>query len=207
MFIHISNEIIKIDNEQTGAEEILVIINTILTQRGVVLGYLIINGKPIYKDFHNCFAEYAETIDNIEIVIDPLKPLINDNLSTVYQYLTNAIPQVSILADEFYRQPNENTWMKLIDLFEGIQWIIESVIKIGKIEDIDNSVLDYGVWNQYVQSVGELSEMIKELEPSMVNKDYVLIGDLLIYEIIPVFQKIYGTIGLLVTPEGSENVS
>lgn len=207
MFFHINNETIEIDYEQTRAEEILVIINTILAQRGVVLGYLIINGKPIYKDFHNFFAEYTETIDNIEIVIDPLKALINDNFSTVYKYLSNAIPQVNNLAEEFYRQPNENTWMKLFDLFEGIQWIIESVIKIGKIKDIENSVLDYGVWNQYVQSVGELSEMIKELEPPMVNKDHVLIGDLLIYEIIPVFQKIYGTIGLLVTTEGSENVS
>lgn len=207
MFIHINNETIEIDYERTRAEEILVIIDTILAQRGVVLGYLIINGKPIYKDFHNFFAEYAETIDNIEIVIEPLKALINDNFSTVYKYLSNAILQVNNLAEEFYRQPNENTWMKLFDLFEGIQWIIESVIKIGKIEDIENSVLDYGVWNQYVQSVGELSEMIKELEPPMVNKDHVLIGDLLIYEIIPVFQKIYGTIGLLVTTEGSENVS
>lgn len=207
MFIHINNETIEIDYERTRAEEILVIIDTILAQRGVVLGYLIINGKPIYKDFHNFFAEYAETIDNIEIVIEPLKALINDNFSTVYKYLSNAILQVNNLAEEFYRQPNENTWMKLFDLFEGIQWIIESVIKIGKIEDIENSVLDYGVWNQYVQSVGELSEMIKELEPPMVNKDHVLIGDLLIYEIIPIFQKIYGTIGLLVTTEGNKNVS
>nr|WP_320026576.1 hypothetical protein [uncultured Acetobacterium sp.] len=207
MLIQINNETIEIDDDKTQKDELWGIINVIVAKKNTVLGYLIIDGKPVYKDFDNYFTENPETIDNIEIITDPLKALINDNFSTVYKYLTNAIPQVNIIADEFYRQPNENTWMKLIDLFEGIQWIIESVIKIGKIEDIENSILDYGIWNQYVQSVGELSEMIKELESPMVNKDHVLIGDLLIYEIIPVFQKIYGTIGLLVTTEGSENVS
>lgn len=207
MFIQINNETIEVENDITKIEVVFDIINTIFVEKGIVLGYLLINDKPIYKDFYNYISEHIETIKNIKIVEDPIKSLINDNFSSVYKYLKNAIPQVNIMADEFYRQPNENTWIKLIDLFEGIQWIIESVIKISGIKDIENNVIDYGVWNQYVQSVGELSELIKEIESPMVNKDHVLIGDLLIYEIIPVFEKIYNTIGLLVSTEGSKNVS
>lgn len=207
MIIHIQDAIIKMDNDSTKIEECFEIINSVLIKKNAELGYLIIDDQPIYNDFYNYFLKHITEIKKVEVVVETVEPLIKDTIVSTNQYLINAIPQVSILAEGFYQQPDQKTWTKLMDLFEGIQWILETVVKTDGIKGIDKLVPNHEVWNKYVLVVSELSGVIPELEAAMVSKDHVLIGDLLMYEIIPVFEKMQSLLVFLVLPEVSGNVS
>lgn len=207
MIIHIQDETVEMNNDVTKIKEILKIINGILIKRNLEFGYLIIDDQPIYDDFINYFSEHIAEIEEVEVVAVATIKLVKDTISSTEQYLAGAIPQVNALAEEFYQQPGEKTWMKLIDLFEGIQWIIETVVKIDGVRDLNSMVTDYGIWNEYVQAVSELTKVIQELEAAMISKDNVLIGDLLLYEIIPVLGKMEDLLKFLFTQGVQGNVS
>lgn len=198
MVIFIQDETIEVENNTVNVKTILETINTILIRNKTKLEYLIIDGQPIYSDFNNYFSENLATIEKIEVVIQEHGNVIQDTILLTNQYLDRAIPQINVLAEEFYQEPNEKTWIKLMDLFEGIQWILESVVKIDGINGLDKMIANYLVWNEYVQTISELNGIIPELEVAMTSKDHVLIGDILLHEIIPVFKEMEDSLKFLV---------
>lgn len=125
--------------------------------------------------------------NNIEL--KQLKEIVEDTISSAYTYTTNAIPLIRRLADNFYGQPDSDALSQLVDLFEGIQWIIESLTEIDSIRNLDEIVKDYGTWNEYVQAVSQLKEILPEVESSLKNRDNVLLADMMSYEIVPVFEN------------------
>lgn len=207
MIIHIENEIIELENDFVKIEEIFQLINDDLGKKNLELDYLVIDNQPVYENFNTYFVENLSVIEKVEVVVKTRKKIIQDTIFATDQYLTNAVPQITVLAEEFYQQPNEKTWVKLSDLIEGIQWILEAVVKIDRIKGLDILVTHYSVWNEYVQAVSELSGGIPDIEVAMVNKDYVLIGDLLIYEISPIFEKMLSSLKFLNVQGENESVS
>lgn len=132
--------------------------------------------------------------------------LVNDTILSSYDYIKNAIPLITKLSDEFYQLPDNNSWKQLTNLFEGIQWIIQTLTQIDSINDL-NSIINYEKWNEYVQAVSQLNEFIPELENSIINKDNILIGDLLLYEIVPTFENMLDKLQLLKPKAVKEDVN
>lgn len=207
MVIYIQDQHVKIESGSTKITEIFGTIDKILAEKNLELGYLIIDDQPIFEDFHNYLFEHLVEIKKIEVIVKHTKKIVFETINSTEQYLSNAIPQIKTLAEEFYQQPSDYTWSKLVDLFEGLQWIIESVVKIDKIKNLGEIVTHYQIWNEYVQGVSELSPVIPEIESAMVSKDNVLIGDLLLYEVIPNFEKMLASLKFLLEEGGKGNVS
>lgn len=122
--------------------------------------------------------------------------LVNETILSANNYINNAIPLINKLSDEFYQQPDNNSWEQLSNLFEGMQWIIQTLTQIDSINDL-NSIINYEKWNEYVQAVSQLNEIIPEIESSIINKDNILIGDLLLYEIVPTFEEMLNKLQFL----------
>lgn len=133
--------------------------------------------------------------------------LVDETIKSTYEYTENAIPLINKLAEEFYHQPNQKTWMQLTDLFEGIQWIIQSLTQIDSIKELNDIINDYGIWNEYVQEVSKLNNIIPELETAIINEDNILIGDILMYEVTSVFKVIIEKVAFLVPKVVDNNVS
>lgn len=206
MIIRIQEEIIKMDNDPMRISEYLESINKILAERNIELEFLIIDGKPVYGDFQRYFIDHIQDIEKVDVVVS-VKPLITEAVTSSEQYLLQVIPQVYDLAEEFYKKANERSWIKLGDLFEGLQWIIDMVRKIDSIKNLEKIIADYEIWNEYVQRVAGLGQIIRELEQAMVNQDQVLIGDILLYEIIPTFEGMSEKLKLLLMQMENSNVS
>lgn len=136
-----------------------------------------------------------------------MEKLINETILSAYEYLANGCAVLKILAEEFYQHPEDSTWKKLSDLFEGIQWIIETIAQIEQVNNLDQIITNYIVWNEYVQTVAELNGCILQLEEAMVNKDSVLIGDILSYEILPIFEKMHDKLRFLIPRAVNVDVS
>ena len=207
MVIYIQDQHVEIESGSTEITEIFGTIDKILAEKNLELGYLIIDDQPIFEDLHNYLSEHLVEIKKIEVIVKYTKKIVFETINSTEQYLSNAIPQIKTLAEEFYQQPSDYTWSKLVDLFEGLQWIIESVVKIDKIKDLGEIVTHYQIWNEYVQGVSELSPVIPEIESAMVGKDNVLIGDLLLYEVIPNFEKMLASLKFLLGEGEKGNVS
>lgn len=199
MNIYIQDKVMEFENNPEIIEQIFNSINEYLNEEDLQFSHLIIDGKEINDNFDSYIVENIESIKEIEVVAVPIAEMVNETIMSTEQYAKNAIPIINKLAEEFYQKPNENTWLQLTDLFEGIQWIIQSLTQINLIESSNDIVSDYEIWNEYVQEVSKLNDIIPELENAILNKDNILIGDMLLYEIIPVFEIVVEKLGLLIS--------
>lgn len=189
MIIYIQEECLSFDNDLQKVQSCFDQIEDILKKKDLKLSHLIIDDHPIYEDYYNYFIQNIENINRVIVVIQNIETLVNNTIVSTFNYLNNGIPIVKSLSEEFYQLPGKVTWENLNDFFEGMQWIIETVAKIEPIKNLDKILAHYETWNEYVQLVSELNEIIPQFEDAMVNRDNILIGDLLLYEIIPVFEK------------------
>lgn len=143
-------------------------------------------------DLNNTNKEFIETITEI--------------IDTTHNYIENAIPLVKKLGDSFYHNPNKDSWDQLIDLFDGISWIIETLSIIDHTDNLDTIVNNYETWNEYVQTVSKLKDIAGDMEPALESEDTILVGDLLIYEITPIFEEMLGKLAFLKS-EANQNAN
>lgn len=207
MKIIIGDKVLEYENNSANIETIFKAINKDLDETGQKLNHLVIDGKIVDKDFNEYFLENIDGIEKVEIVVEDLAQLISETLRSTSDYLANAIFQLEPLAEAFYKTPEQETWKNLADLIEGIGWIMDTVENIDMVKNLDQILADYQAWNNYVYAVRELLATMPGLEEAMTNQDQVLIGDLLIYEVLPVFKKAHETLNVLVTSQGDAHVS
>ncbi|KNZ42654.1 hypothetical protein [Acetobacterium bakii] len=207
MVIHLQDEVLEFDNDPKIIEQMLTTINEKLDEKKLKFSHLIVDETPIYGDYYNYFIEHIENTKKIEVVLLTITDLVNESIITANDYISNAIPLITQLAEGFYQQPDKETWTKLNDLFEGVQWIIESLTQIDTIKNLSNMVNDYETWNEYVQGVSKLSAIIPELESAIIAKDIILIGDMLLYEIKPIFKSMFDKLQFLLPRLEEDSVS
>lgn len=198
MDIYINNKVLNFENNAELIEDIFISINEHLQEDSLHFSHLIIDEEEIYDNFDSYIIENIESIKKVEVIALTFAEIVNESIMSAEQYAKNAIPFINKIADEFYQKPNEDTWLHLTDLFEGIQWIIQSLSQINSIESSNDIVSDYEVWNEYVQETTKLNNIIPELESAILNKDNILIGDMLLYEIIPVFEAMVERLSVLI---------
>ena len=188
MFLYIQNEKIEFTNDSDQIDIIIEVINDHIQQKQLKLSHLLVDTVPVYDDFYDYLKKHYGGIKTIEVIFLNLNEMVEDTLSLAYNYIKSAGPLITDLAECFYRKPNEKAWVSLNDLFDGLQWIIESLAKIESFGNLKGIINDYKIWNEYVQCVSNLNPLVPQLEQALVDKDYVSVGDLLLYEVIPVFE-------------------
>ena len=106
----------------------------------------------------------------------------NDLFITLNDYLTKLIPAVKECANHYQTgQLNEGSNL-LISMIEGLNWVVGTAANI-QIHDIN---------------IKEINTKLNEIVKAFENEDYVLIGDLLEYEISPVMQELLDKTALLI---------
>ncbi|MBC3888233.1 hypothetical protein GH810_07915 [Acetobacterium paludosum] len=207
MNIYIQDEVLEFDNDPKTTKQIFDAINEYLNKRELKFSHLIIDGISVYENLFTYFSDNINKIEKVEVVLQTIPELVNETIITTDNYINNAIPLITELAEEFYQQPNDKTWLKLNDLFEGIQWVIESLSQIDSIKNLNSIINNYEIWNEYVQEVSKLSTIISELEVAIVGKDLISIGDMVLYEITPAFESMSDKLGFLLPKMGDSSVS
>ncbi|WP_459478713.1 hypothetical protein [Clostridium saccharoperbutylacetonicum] len=111
--------------------------------------------------------------NKIEVLIEAYNYI--DNLKNGIENLSSAI-----------NGGNEEKGVGLIPLIsDGLEWLT-------KVIDLTKDVQTEEV------SSGDLNEKLKEIIEALDNEDYILVGDLFNYEIIPILDEIKGKIGIIV---------
>ncbi|WP_260838905.1 hypothetical protein [Heyndrickxia oleronia] len=182
-------------NKQTNVEIIIEKIHEIL-EDGVFFSHLIIDGKEVYEDFEIYLLDHLTQIKQIKVITKTVGEFINELLLTAEGYLDRAIPEVSLLSNEFYQNSSTEGWNKFSQMLEGIQWLNQMIHTINKIKEQPNN------WNEYLNLSKKLENEIKNLEVAVENDDNVLIADIIQYEILSIFERVKSVIQTTIDLEG-----
>src|SRR5690606_23610073 len=106
-------------------------INDELKENKFYFSHLIIDGIAVYNDFEIYLSEQIDIIQSIEVVVKKVEEFINDLLLSAEEYLTNAIPEMKVLADEIYQKP-EQTNEKFQQFLTALQWLNQMIETIGQ---------------------------------------------------------------------------
>jgi hypothetical protein len=106
----------------------------------------------------------------------------------------SALPALTLLADEFYRLPNSETWQRFDQMLEGIQWItgLTETFRLDKAILKDSSLVEY---------CESLQLQLIPLIDAMEQKDNALIADILNYEVHRIYNDLFANISQTIENE------
>lgn len=106
-------------------------------------------------------------------------------LVTANEYLINLEGGIRQVVEAF-QQEDENKGCSLIPLVaDGIKWVID-VVSLTR--DMQKEKID----------ISQIDEKLEEVVEAIENKDYILVGDLFEYEVLPIIEEIHKQIRNLV---------
>ncbi|WP_353093805.1 hypothetical protein [Tissierella praeacuta] len=189
MKIYIEDQILEYENNKNEIDKIFNEIDNIIDKSSKLLSHMIIDDLEIYESYYDYFLDNIRVIEKVEVVVQTYKELVYDILISTIEYLGEIPKKVQELANKFYKNVEKEVWNDLNDLLGGVIWIINTFSSIDQDARLKDVVPSYEQWNLYAQEVFSLQEILNELEEALLNKDLVLIGDMLSYEILPKFEE------------------
>lgn len=198
MKLYILEEEFDLDNNIESIEEIFDYIKQALEETDYNFSYMRIDGEDIYDEFEIFLEDNIKSIKKVETIMLTTKEIIINNLLTINEYVEGAVPIINSLANNFYEKPESGDWKQLTQLTEGIGFILHTFENINTMENLNEIIDNYKVWNNYSKQVKLLDETVKKLTLATENKDNTLISKLLTNEIIPIFKKIKEKLDILV---------
>lgn len=201
MKIYVLDKVLEYPNSEDEINHIFNEIDEIISKSKYAFSHLEIDGYTVYEDFQNYFLDNISNIEEVKVIVKTFKGFIEEILNTTAEYFENAILEIEILSDEFYKTPTGESWSKLSDLIQGIKWIMDSFVIIDQSDEIKEIVKSYETWNLYAKDIYSLRELLDEFEEILENEDLVSTADILSYEIAPLFNGMLDKLNVLVDRE------
>lgn len=179
MQVKILDRVFAYENEPAALEMIFAKINEFLEDTGLIFSHLKVDDTEVYTDYYNYLKKRIDRVELVEVEVRTVTEILQDALLTAEEYLERALPETESLAGEFYQGPSEETWTKFQQLLEGVEWLNQLL------ETIDQNKLKPENWKKYVPVALRFKEELHNLQEALEGRDYVLMGDILLYEITP----------------------
>jgi hypothetical protein len=137
-----------------------------------------------------------DTRDKIEIFTGTLNEIASDSITEGLAYLDRIESATPSLAESFRFCPRQESFENLRQLCEGFYWLnlLLDRLKINFGINLETELIRGIAASEYHQ---KFISVLKQLIESQESKDYVLISDLLEYEILPlvsVWREMLGAI-------------
>ncbi len=203
MKVHIENKILEFKNDKNKIEQLLNKIDKEVGKISKILNSMVIDDYEIFNDYYDYFLDNINSIEKVEVTLVTYKELVDDILGSTLDYLTRTPDLIDNLADNFYRNPDKESWSNLADLLEGIAWIISTFTTINKDKNLNDVIVEYENWNLYSREIMSLNRILPNFEDALSNKDNVTLADILSYEIKPRFNTMAEKLADLVSMEAS----
>ena len=189
MKIHILDKVLEYENHIDILDTMFDEVNNIVSGTSLIFSHLIIDGVIVYDDYYDYLLDNIRNIEEVIIIVKTAKKISEEVLLSTIDYLDRSIPEIEMLSNEFYKTPSKESWQKLMDLIEGIKWIMDTFVSIDSNGELKNIVNSYEEWNLYAKDVYSLQELMMDFEEILRNNDFISTGDILSYEIVPLFKE------------------
>lgn len=194
MLIEILGETLEFPNTTEAVPEIIQTMDKRLSQAGLYYSHFSIDGVKQYNELEKFLRDNIADTERINITGCTLKDLTDDILLSAFEYLTGAIPALTGLAPKFYQESLADCWQQLVELLEGVEWLLDSFSLIDRKITMSPCVEGYPNWDEYLGNIYSLKEIVKKLGQAVESKDTVLVGDILNYELIDLFKQMKETL-------------
>ncbi|WP_338655520.1 hypothetical protein V6B14_04940 [Sporosarcina psychrophila] len=175
-------------NKTPFSDEVIETINGLLDEK-YYFSHFIADGTEIYEDHEAYLNINLDRIEKLEIIAKTEKEFLNDLLLSAEDYLERAKPELAALVDGFYSNPTAETHTNFGQLMDGFQWLDEMLpLIVNSKERPPNGEM-------YIELTQTLRTEIAQLEEAVENSDNVLIGDIIQYELLPIFEQLETIIG------------
>ena len=193
MRLKVGERVIDYPNTMESVQRMVKDIENHLRETGTIWVEMRIDDQIIY-DIDECLEyiqDHLASIQYLELIAGTEREIQDDRLLDANAYLLRAIPAVETLAGEFYQGPSQESWLRLNELAEGLQWLIQT----------DWIMRESGRWPSSTQDDQRMSDALRELEQAVEAEDAVLVGDLIAYEILPFFREMSSKVSQLIDEE------
>ena len=185
LLINGKEEIVSFMGETLG--DLLSHIETKGVAQGNVIRSKKINGQESSADSSVVRKTPFSEIKILEIEISTLSGIINKNIDNADAYLIRLIPGIE-KSVELFRMGNEQEANKFfINIIDGIDWLSQvlDMILAAKAISPDTVFGEKSIQDRRTSLVGFTQQMVDANK----NQDWVLLADLLEYEILPYYQE------------------
>ena len=185
LLINGKEEIVSFMGETLG--DLLSHIETKGVAQGNVIRSKKINGQESSADSSVVRKTPFSEIKILEIEISTLSGIINKNIDNADAYLIRLIPGIE-KSVELFRMGNEQEANKFfINIIDGIDWLSQvlDMILAAKAISPDTVFGGKSIQDRRTSLVGFTQQMVDANK----NQDWVLLADLLEYEILPYYQE------------------
>ena len=155
--------------------------------QGNVVRSIKIDGQESSPDSPEAQKTPLSEIATLEVEISTLSDIINKNIENADAYLIRLIPGIE-KSVELFRMGNEQEANKFfINIIDGIDWLSQvlDMILTAKAISPDTVFDGKSIQDRRASLVGLTQQMVDANK----NQDWVLLADLLEYEILPYYQE------------------
>ena len=155
--------------------------------QGNVVRSIKIDGQESSPDSPEVQKTPLSAIATLEVEISTLSDIINKNIENADAYLIRLIPGIE-KSVELFRMGNEQEANKFfINIIDGIDWLSQvlDMILAAKAISPDTVFDGKSIQDRRASLVGLTQQMVDANK----NQDWVLLADLLEYEILPYYQE------------------
>ena len=155
--------------------------------QGNVVRAIKIDGQESSPDSPEAKKTSLSEIATLEVEISTLSDIIDKNIENADAYLIRLIPGIE-KSVELFRMGNEQEANKFfINIIDGIDWLSQVLDMILTAKAISPDTVFDGKSIQDRQA--SLMDLTQQMVDANKNQDWVLLADLLEYEILPYYQE------------------
>ena len=169
-------------------ETVSAILDTIVQQTpGSYIRRIWLDDHEFPSDDREALQKKPSDIDSLEVELANLKDLVATNLANALDYLKKLIPGCEQAADLF-RAGNEQEANKYyLQILDGIEWFSQVVSVIMSPDEGETELPDTDDESLEVRQK-KLTDLMSQMLEANENQDWVLLADILEYEMVPFYK-------------------
>lgn len=188
--VKILDNVYEYDSSFEGAEAIIEMITNKTADTGLIIDSMELDDIRVYSDYESSIKENYGSLKSIQVNLISRDEFIVSIINTTFEYIQNSLPRLQTIIDSLYTgEKSPDAIEDLAGLTEGIAWIYTVGKEILSM-DTESMSLKAIVEKGYSDDIKRLEDAFQELKNGIMNMDYVLIADILNYEIFEVFKSI-----------------
>ena len=158
--------------------------------QGHIITEIVLNGKVLDSGwYHNATKIYLLDEDTLNIRVEESTLIAREVLKNSKGQLEQMLNDFSLIADAFRVNDEKEANKKFVQGIENLQWfnkiLEDSTILLGRPL---NKIIDKDVaFSQYINQIGEKLDQILKVQ---AYKDWIMLADLIEYEMIPALKKL-----------------
>jgi hypothetical protein len=171
-------------NEAESVNKLMKDVNDLFAERRLVIKSMIIDEQEVYDEFEDVLLDRLNDIRIVHIIEQTREEAANQVCLSAASYLDRSMPQMQLLYTELYQNSTADTWDRLTQLIDGLQWLYDISDLLSK-ENLELSLNDR--FHFFMQKVNAI---VPDLVPALENKDAIAIADIIKFELLPAFRDL-----------------